>query len=100
MTPATRRGACPELLQPMPTGDGLLVRLAGLRGGLAPGAMAGLCAAARAHGNGILEVSRRGNLQIRGLRADSAGSFARDVIALGIDPGSGPPIALDPLAGH
>ena len=39
------RGACPGLAAPMPTGDGLLARLAP-RGTMSPDAFAGLCAAA------------------------------------------------------
>ncbi len=67
-----RRGACPTLDAPMQTGDGLLarVRIAGNR--LAPAQLAELARLAIAHGNGIVEVTARGNLQVRGLSPSSA----------------------------
>ena len=55
--------------------------------------------AAREHGNGVLEVTARGNLQIRGLTAGSAVSLARDVDALGIAVRTGVPVETPPLAG-
>ena len=42
-----RRGACPGLSQPMPTGDGLLVRLTPTGATIRPEAFIALCAAAR-----------------------------------------------------
>jgi precorrin-3B synthase len=93
-----RRGACPGLSAPMTTGDGLLVRLLPI-GTIALNAFAGLCAAARQHGNGIIEVTSRGSIQIRGLSAASAPRFAAAVAALGIAAGDGIPIMINPLAG-
>ena len=61
-----RRGACPGLSAPMPTGDGLLVRLLPI-GTIPLDAFAALCAAAQAHGNGVIEVTARGSIQVRGL---------------------------------
>jgi precorrin-3B synthase len=93
-----RRGGCPGLTAPMQTGDGLLVRLlSGATIGL--DAAAALCAAARRHGNGIIEITARGSIQIRGLTAASAPAFAEAVAALRIDAGDGVPILTDPLAG-
>lgn len=93
-----RRGACPGLSVPMATGDGLLVRLLPI-GTIALSAFAGLCAAARRHGNGIIEVTSRGNIQIRGLSAASAPRFASAISALGIAAADGIPVLTDPLAG-
>ncbi len=66
------RGLCPTLAEPMQTGDGLLVRLNPVASGFSPKTLIGLCEAALGHGNGIVEVTARGNLQIRGLTARSA----------------------------
>ncbi|MGD0148431.1 MAG: precorrin-3B synthase [Xanthobacteraceae bacterium] len=93
-----RRGACPGLSVPMATGDGLLVRLLPI-GTIALDAFAGLCAAARRHGNGIIEVTSRGSIQIRGLSAASAPCFASAISALGIAAGDGIPVLTDQLAG-
>jgi len=82
----------------MPTGDGLLARL------MPPApipldALIALCDASETHGNGIVEVTQRGSLQIRGLSAASAPVFARTVFALGLGAEGGPPILASPLMG-
>jgi precorrin-3B synthase len=97
--PPRRRGACPGLTAPMQTGDGLLVRLASSGATMGLDAAAALCAAARRHGNGIIEITGRGSIQIRGLTSASALAFADAVAALGIDAGDGVAILTDPLAG-
>ena len=83
MNAPSRRGACPGLSVPMATGDGLLVRFLPA-GRVALDAFVALCAAARAHGNGTMEVTGRGSLQVRGLTARSAAAFAQAVGALEI----------------
>jgi precorrin-3B synthase len=98
LTSPQRRGACPGLSAPMMTGDGLLVRLLPI-GTIALDAFAALCAAARQHGNGIIEVTSRGSIQIRGLSAASAPRFAAAVAGLGIAAGDGIPVLINPLAG-
>jgi precorrin-3B synthase len=82
----------------MPTGDGLLVRLLPI-GTIPPAAFGALCGAARAHGNGIIEVTSRGSIQMRGLSAASAPSFAAAVAALGITAEDGVPVHCNPLTG-
>jgi precorrin-3B synthase len=95
------RGACPRLLEPMPTGDGLLARIA-TAGPIPLDHFATLCAAAREHGNGVMEISARGSLQVRGLTARSAPLFAASVISFGIDLCEGVPVTAslpdDPAA--
>jgi precorrin-3B synthase len=93
-----RRGVCPGLSRPLPTGDGLLVRILPI-GTIARDAFAALCAAARTYGNGIVEITARGSVQVRGLSADSARRFADAVAALGIAGEDGVPILCNPLAG-
>ena len=83
----------------MATGDGLLARLTPAGSTIAFDAFAGLCAAARTHGNGIVEITSRGSIQIRGLSAASAPLFAADVASLGIEASDGIPVVTDPLAG-
>lgn len=96
MTRAHARGACPGLSAPMETGDGLLVRL--MPAGPIPlDAFIGLCEAARAHGNGTMEISARGSLQVRGLTPLSAPRFVGAVAALDFDLCQGVPILADPL---
>ncbi|TCT08118.1 precorrin-3B synthase [Aquabacter spiritensis] len=94
-----RRGACPTLAAPMETGDGLLVRLTPKDGALTPTALAGLARAAAAFGNGILEVTARGNLQVRGLRRETLPAFSDAVDHFGIELREGLVIDLSPLSG-
>jgi precorrin-3B synthase len=94
-----RRGACPGLSAPMATGDGMLARLTPAGSTIALDAWAGLCVAARSHGNGIVEITWRGSIQIRGLSAASAPLFAAEVASLGIDASDGIPVVTDPLSG-
>ena len=93
-----RRGACPGLSAPMPTGDGLLVRLHPI-GTIPLAAFAGLCRAARRHGNGVIEITSRGSIQVRGLSKETAPQFAADIAALDIAADDGVPILCNPLAG-
>ncbi len=92
-----RRGACPGLSAPMPTGDGLLVRLMPV-GTIPLEAFGTLCAAARQYGNGIVEITGRGSIQLRGLSADSAPRFTDAIVALDIA-ADGIPVLSNPLAG-
>jgi precorrin-3B synthase len=93
-----RRGACPGLSVPMPTGDGLLVRF--LPTGTVPlAAFVALCKAAGRHGNGIIEITARGSIQVRGLKPDSAPRFADAIAALNIAASEGVPVHTNALAG-
>ncbi len=96
MTGIQVRRACPSLLAPMETGDGLLVRLV-LNEPMKLHAFIGLCEAAHEHGNGTIEVSARGSVQVRGLTPLSVPRFAAAVGALDIDIGDGVPVVADPL---
>src|SRR5580658_4757646 len=93
-----RRGACPGLSAPMPTGDGLLVRLRPI-GTVSIAAFRKLCAAARQHGNGVVEITARGSIQVRGLSAASAPRFADAIASLGIAAEDGIPVIANALAG-
>jgi precorrin-3B synthase len=93
-----RRGACPGLSAPMPTGDGLLVRLRPI-GTVSLAAIKKLCGAARQHGNGIVEITARGSIQVRGLSAASAPRFADAIMSLDIAAEDGVPLIVNALAG-
>jgi precorrin-3B synthase len=83
----------------MQTGDGLLARLNPVAGGLSPKALIGLCESALRQGNGVVEVTARGSLQIRGLTLASANRFASEVDELDITVRTGVPVETGPLAG-
>jgi precorrin-3B synthase len=82
----------------MQTGDGLLVRTRP-RGTISLAAFDKLGAAALEHGNGVVEVTARGSIQVRGLNSASVPRFAAAVAPLGIGADDGIPILTDPLAG-
>ena len=94
-----RRGLCPGLSQPMATGDGLLVRLTPTGATMSCEAFAALCTAARNCGNGVIEITSRGSIQIRGLTEASVKSLAAAVAGIDLAFGEGPPLLSDPLAG-
>jgi precorrin-3B synthase len=98
MNAPLRRGVCPGLSAPMQTGDGFLVRLLPI-GTIPLGAFKKLCAAARTFGNGIVEITARGSIQVRGLDAASAPRFAVAVGALGIAAQDGVAVHCNPLSG-
>jgi precorrin-3B synthase len=83
----------------MPTGDGLLVRLTPAGATIRPEALMALCAAARSYGNGVIEITSRGSIQIRGLTEVSAQRFAAAVGAIDMALSDDPPVLCDPLAG-
>ena len=94
---ALRRGACPTLAAPMLTGDGWLARLR--VEALTPAQLAGLGQAAGRFGNGRIEVTARGSLQVRGLTRASAADLGVAVADLGIAPEAGVSVLNGPLAG-
>ncbi len=61
------RGWCPGALRPMETGDGLIVRVRPPCGAVTSGQAHALADLAERFGNGQLELTRRANLQIRGV---------------------------------
>jgi precorrin-3B synthase len=94
-----RRGACPTLYEPMQTGDGLLARIRVENGILSPDQLAELARLAQTHGNGLVEVTARGNLQVRGLTAASTRPFA-DAVSKLLLVSSGLVVDTSPLAGE
>lgn len=102
--PAARRPvpreACPSLVAPMATGDGLIARLLPADGELTVAALAAIAAAAARCGNGVVEVTQRGSLQVRGLSAATAADLEHAVHAAGASPPARPPVHVGPLAGH
>lgn len=81
------KGWCPDAWRPMMAGDGLLVRVRPPLGRLTREQTLGLCEAATAHGNGLIDCTSRANLQIRGVREDSWRPLIDTLLDLGlIDP--------------
>ncbi len=95
---AVRRGLCPGIAEPIQTGDGLLARLTP-DAAIPVHAFIALCEASVRDGNGIVEITQRGSIQMRGLTPSSASDFARTVEALGLGDETRPSLLPPPLAG-
>ncbi|MCG2666782.1 precorrin-3B synthase [Bradyrhizobium sp. GCM10023182] len=67
MSAASVKGWCPGALRPMQSGDGLVVRVRPFGGRLDATQISGLAHLAERHGNGLIDVTSRANLQIRGV---------------------------------
>jgi precorrin-3B synthase len=79
-----RKGWCPGALRPMMARDGLIVRLR-LSGGIVTASVAhALADLAARHGNGIFDLSARGNLQMRGITAASLPAVQDGLRRLGL----------------
>lgn len=65
------KGWCPGARRPMLSGDGLVVRVRVPMGRLLPEQAAGLAALSRRFGNGLMDLTNRGNLQLRGITPDT-----------------------------
>jgi precorrin-3B synthase len=76
-----RRGWCPSTLKPMETGDGWLVRLHPPGACLTPAQLRRIAALAARHGNGLIEISARGNMQLRGVTAESHPALVATLLA-------------------
>ncbi len=76
-----RRGWCPSTLNPMQTGDGWLVRLHPPGARLTPAQLRRIAALATRHGNGLIEISGRGNMQLRGVTAQSHPALVATLLA-------------------
>lgn len=95
---ALRRGACPSLAAPMATGDGLLARFRPADGEMRLAELLAIADAAARYGNGRIEVTTRGNLQLRGVRPETVQPL-EDAVLAAMNIATGVPVETPPLAG-
>lgn len=76
------QGWCPGALRPMMSGDGLVVRVRPNGGRLTRTQALGIATAAARHGNGLIDLSARGNVQLRGVTPESHPALIADLRAL------------------
>ncbi|MBC6406945.1 MAG: hypothetical protein GDA40_01930 [Rhodobacteraceae bacterium] len=81
---ATIKGACPDAYKPMPSEYGLLVRVKPALVRLSRKQALGLCAAAQRFGNGVIDMTNRANLQIRGVQEQAPPDLLRCLRRLGL----------------
>ncbi len=100
-----RRSACPGLFRMAKALDGSICRVKLTFGNLSTGQARSVADAAQRFGNGVIEITNRANLQIRGVRPETENAL----IALLLDAGLGPltdkgddvrNVMISPIAGQ
>jgi precorrin-3B synthase len=81
---ALREGRCPGALAPMRTGDGLLARLRVSGRPLSLDRAEAIADCAARYGNGVIELSSRANIQLRGVHEAALPDLHRRLSALGL----------------
>ncbi|MDO6800288.1 cobalamin biosynthesis protein CobG [Shimia thalassica] len=76
------KGWCPGAYRPMMSGDGLVVRVRPTCARLTADQVMGLCEVADALGNGVIDLTSRANLQIRGVSEDNHAEVLQRLAAL------------------
>ena len=84
MTAFAVKGWCPSALRPMLSGDGLVVRLRPRGGRLSADQAVGIAELAQRCGNGLIDLTSRANLQIRGVREASHEVLVNGLARLGL----------------
>jgi precorrin-3B synthase len=79
-----KRGWCPTVHAPMPSGDGLLLRVKPFGGRLSTDMLRTLAVVAAGCGNGAIELTGRGNIQLRGLTEVTAPLAASALVDAGL----------------
>jgi precorrin-3B synthase len=83
---AVRPSACPGLVRVVAARDGGLCRIRLPGGVLSAARTRALADAARAHAGGVLELTNRANVQIRGVRAGEEAALSAALIGAGLGP--------------
>lgn len=78
------KGWCPDAWHPMAAGDGLLVRVRPPMGRIDTAQLVGLSEAAATHGNGLIDLTSRANLQIRGVSEQGWRPLVERLVSLGL----------------
>ena len=78
------QGWCPGALRPMPSGDGWIIRVRPPGGRLTTQQAREIARLARAHGNGVIGLSSRANIHLRGVTEPSYAPLIEGLDALGL----------------
>jgi precorrin-3B synthase len=84
MTAFAIKGWCPSAYRPMQSGDGLVVRVRPRGGRLSAAKASCIADLAERHGNGLIDLTSRANLQIRGVSAASHAPLLAALACLGL----------------
>ncbi|WP_435141481.1 cobalamin biosynthesis protein CobG [Pseudopelagicola sp. nBUS_19] len=86
MTRPNAKGWCPGAYHPMMSGDGLVVRVRPVLARLEQSQVLGICAAAQDFGSGIIDLTSRANLQIRGVQKQNHNALLQRLNSLDLVP--------------
>jgi precorrin-3B synthase len=78
------KGWCPSALRPMASGDGLVVRLRPRGGRLSSAQASRIANLSNRYGNGLIDLTGRANLQIRGVVAEGHEALIEALARLGL----------------
>ncbi len=78
------KGWCPGALRPMMSGDGLVARVRPRGGRLTQDQARGIADLSARFGNGLIDLSARANVQLRGVRSESHGALIEGLKTLGL----------------
>jgi precorrin-3B synthase len=79
-----RKGWCPGVRRPMESGDGQIMRIRPRAGRLSAVGLAAIAQLAERYGNGLIDITRRANIQMRGVRGDSHEDLLSELDGLGL----------------
>ncbi|MEO6627992.1 MAG: hypothetical protein ABIP03_05425 [Aquihabitans sp.] len=94
-----RTGACPTFDRPVLQRDGYLLRIPLVGGALDPSTAARIAEVAGTLGNGTIELTNRGNLQIRGLAVGAADQAREMLRSCGLGERAAALVTISPFAG-
>lgn len=78
------KGWCPGALRPMMSGDGLVVRVRTRGGRLMPDQLRAIAALSSQYGNGLIDLSARANVQLRGVTVEHHPALIAGLAGLGL----------------
>jgi precorrin-3B synthase len=78
------KGRCPGALRPMLSGDGWVVRVRPPAGRLLPQQASDMAQLALAYGNGVISLSARANIHLRGVTEHACGPLIEGLDAVGL----------------
>jgi precorrin-3B synthase len=84
MTAVAIKGWCPSAHRPMQSGDGLVARIRPRQGRLSAAQAIAIAEFAERYGNGLIDLTGRANLQVRGLRAEGHEALLAALAKLGL----------------
>lgn len=93
-----RTGACPTFERPVLQRDGLLLRIPLVGGALTGSQLAVIADVAASCGSGTVELTNRGNLQLRGIRDDVADVAQARIRASGLGERGAALVTISPFA--